>query len=581
MKKARAARERKKAEEKEQRYKKILLSLKEKNEKAMQHTNTTDLKILPEVSDEESSTQIALVAKKKNEVEEPPTKPLPVETTNPNAEEINTSKEEDGESIQSASATFMRTYSEPGPVDEKVKDSPKEPTKKPIENCVKTYLATGEEKKDIGRSISPTTGGQWKEATCPQSGRKYYYHRLTRQSTWQKPPESAMYKREASGLKSEATNTDQDKQDEIARILSSMVSHKNDPKTPKIGGEHVDGEEDELLDHIKALVESKPFDEPLQDAPPIVKSRTSTTRNTTTSVVSEVSGLVSEQTPQIRNTRRINRSVHAIREDDDSASLDGDAVRGSIPDEAPSNPPSDIPIPRRRELKVEEFTMDRRFELYDTRRQIVTDVSATPTTTLVDRIKSSSGSDFTHPHGKTRKVDPQDYSTELDSVSALSDPETSGRRRHKIDVYESRKRALNDAIINEDWDLAAILSDGLRSLKAPKEQRKRDQKPWIQSELDRFISENNWDAVKKYIASVRSEQPKGQGLAKSRSEGSYFTSGSLVDSPRKRFGARSQLQHCGLNTDISWESNSTSYDSYSDGTYSEEERLRRKGNFVC
>ena len=126
-----------------------------------------------------------------------------------------------------------------------------------------------------------------------------------------------------------------------------------------------------------------------------------------------------------------------------------------------------------------------------------------------------------------------------DSVSALSDHDTDFLHR-KENFEAARRRALDDAIEREDWDLAAALSEGMRAANMPGGYE-RAHTSWNQSELDKFIANNDWSAVKNYIARMREKSQT---------------------SANKSVGARSQLQHKELMSESSWTSDSqSSYES--------------------
>ncbi|CAB9499139.1 expressed unknown protein [Seminavis robusta] len=88
-----------------------------------------------------------------------------------------------------------------------------------------------------------------------------------------------------------------------------------------------------------------------------------------------------------------------------------------------------------------------------------------------------------------------------DSISALSEADVDYQAQ-KENFERARRRALDVAVEREDWDLAAALSEGMKQVKESL-YGKPQQREWTQTELDRFISENDWDAVSKYIAHMR------------------------------------------------------------------------------
>jgi hypothetical protein len=188
-----------------------------------------------------------------------------------------------------------------------------------------------------------------------------------------------------------------------------------------------------------------------------------------------------------------------------------------------------------------------------------------------------------------------------DSVSALSDHDTDFMHR-KENFDAARRRALDDAIEREDWDLAASLSEGMGTSDKSGDYAKAHVS-WNQSELDKFIANNDWDAVKSYIARMRDRK---NGVKTSDEDGAVIPSpsrtkttgtgnSSVVKAPSraeaaakapsraeaaaaqvdltqdtaltKRIGSKSQLQHRELMSDSSWTSDSSYDDSY-DSDYS-------------
>jgi hypothetical protein len=203
-----------------------------------------------------------------------------------------------------------------------------------------------------------------------------------------------------------------------------------------------------------------------------------------------------------------------------------------------------------------------------------------------------------------------------DSISALSEADLSFVDRKEA-YDDARRRALDRAIAQEDWDLAAKLSESMRkTVKTTNIAKRSFPREWVQSEMDRFISENDWDAVAAYIAQVRANaneasqkrilnhlatDPRSNGpsqILRSRAAGgltrniqSNASDVSGTSNPQKIFGARSQLQHRDLHSVDSRSSYSTTFDSeYTSESYeqrSEEERppapinRPRQQEFAC
>ena len=302
---------------------------------------------------------------------------------------------------------------------------------------------------------------------------------------------------------------------------------------------------------------------------------------------SGVASRVSEKTEVVKNTAKGRSMLNPVGEnrtvasDATSLSSRGMEPKVHVSTPSPSAPiPGKIVAPRTRELMVEEFsTTDRsyRAEVYDKKRTVragrfgATGLRRRP---------------FTSPFTSTPA--PYDDSTRgSDSVSALSMDDskrfldTSGYMGSKTkDVNDARRRALDDAIAREDWDLAAALSDAMRSIKTKPVNEQQPPAEWKQSELDRFISQNDWDAVASYIANVRVAEAKNKASSKKKSSRRRPQAELLDedDNLKKRYGSRSQLQRGEMDSDSSWDSEDSSYssDTYSStSSYSEPRRRYR------
>jgi hypothetical protein len=165
----------------------------------------------------------------------------------------------------------------------------------------------------------------------------------------------------------------------------------------------------------------------------------------------------------------------------------------------------------------------------------------------------------------------------------------------KDNFEQARRRALDDAIEREDWDLAAALSEGMRTSTLLGPDYIKEHSSWNQSELDKFIANNDWDAMKGFIARMRDGKTTSAAKKSSttdRAKKSSTTDRASAASPNlteetesvvkapsrgakdlgqdtsltKRIGSKSQLQHRELLSESSWTSDS-SYDSY-DSEYS-------------
>jgi len=396
----------------------------------------------------------------------------------------------------------------------------------------------------------------WKEVQDPNTGRSYFYHRKTRQTTWTRPKEMDMppdeqdieprvveggldqgqtlgrsrspqtrlrelRERDIRGRSKDSTprkNESQhdkevrEKKEEINRLLQAMAPPDGASVEELLA--QYEGREDELLAYARKLKDSRPFDEPLGDegeeeedgdvVGDLNASHVSDSRNM--SIMSRTrSGVTSKQsetTQQMANTRSRNKS----RKFDDTTAGGTTLSSHGLEAGPVARVPSKIPVRvRSRELMVEDVSSDRKSETYtkDVRRGVpagygMSAIRHRPFTTPSYRaeappIVEENENDGDSSHGLN------------DSVSALSMNEMEFAQPAVEGMDDARRRALNDAIQREDWEMAEAISEGMKTLK-----RKTGSKPrtepqeWKQSELDKFISENDWDAVSDYIANLRS-----------------------------------------------------------------------------
>jgi hypothetical protein len=161
-----------------------------------------------------------------------------------------------------------------------------------------------------------------------------------------------------------------------------------------------------------------------------------------------------------------------------------------------------------------------------------------------------------------------------DDISALSGSVTGFA--HRKDEFEPRqdefeaaaKSALDEAIRNQDWELAATVTEEMRGdnhhVIARNDITPRE---WTQSAIDKFISESDWGAVAKYIASMRDSNAAQQEAKDPEISHPPCNDKTYAGPAQKRFGARSQLQHIELQKEelhstSSWD-DETSFDSES------------------
>ena len=474
----------------------------------------------------------------------------------------------------------------------------------------------------------------WKSVVDPNSGRTYYYHRKTRETTWIKPEAMKQYEidykkwHDATGgaTEHETSTNDTKTSEEIeheektsmisTRSTSSGEIEKNgktsiddirrtstppvvkneipiqmqDSPSKETKKQNSGGQQKEAVGEGKNSVsipaqeketksraektkqpfdefdESTPFDEPLADNDPgllfLPRSPARFGRTMTYASKASARSALTDRTEKIKNTGKGKfSSINPINENTSTAtsvsSFHGTKRLGRVA--IPSyRVPSRVPVHRERQLMVEELT-DARLsaESYEgnageKRGRIVRGRARD-----IEPPEAYDGDNDTYDDYGASTFDNDTYGT--DSVSALSENDTDFlSRRDNFD--QARRRALDAAIEIEDWDLAAALSDGMRAVNLPGGYEKAHSS-WNQSELDKFIANNDWNAVKSYIARMREQSKKEQGSRASGRKG---------QSANKRIGSRSQMQHRDVMSESSW-SGSDSQSSYE--TYDSESEI--------
>jgi hypothetical protein len=371
---------------------------------------------------------------------------------------------------------------------------------------------------------------------------------------------------------SKQTRTDEDKTvaknwekwNEVERLLKSLPPNDSRPSLDKLMQDFA-GREGVLLKELRAKVEAlpldetQPFDEPMsmearkrslqssKASSPVRLNQRAMTYVSKASATTRSSALT-DRTEKIKNTGKGRLTPFVPIAEQLNPALTSslntrieDRYRCTTPPVA-GRIPSRVPVPRERQLMVEELTDCRiSAESYEgtggKRGRIVRGrprehIAARQLDTIYDGDNDTDGDN-------TTSFDNDTYCT--DSVSALSENDTDFLHR-KDNFEQARRRALDDAIEREDWDLAAALSEGMRAANLPGGYA-RAHSSWNQSELDKFIANNDWSAVKRYIARMRE---KSQA------------------STNKSIGARSQLQHKELMSQSSWTTSDSqsSYESY-------------------
>ncbi|KAL3915415.1 MAG: hypothetical protein SGILL_005666 [Bacillariaceae sp.] len=350
---------------------------------------------------------------------------------------------------------------------------------------------------------------------------------------------------------------------EVERLLKSLPPDDSRKSLDELMTEY-SGKEGVLVKQLRAKVEklpvdeARPFDEPVNmeerkktapmPSPHRFGQRTMTYMSKASATTR--SSALTDRTEKIKNTGKGKSSPFVpINENLSSATSisshnDSDKYHSSGGAVPAQRVPSRVPVPRERQLMVEELTDSRvSAESYEgnggKRGRIVRGRAREPKHhQFLDTVYDGDNDDNTDDDNTASLYDNDTYGT--DSVSALSENDTDFIHR-KDNFEQARRRALDDAIEREDWDLAAALSEGMRAANMPGGYE-RAHTSWNQSELDKFIANNDWSAVKSYIARMREKSQT---------------------SANKSIGARSQLQHKELMSESSWTSDSqSSYESY-------------------
>jgi len=428
------------------------------------------------------------------------------------------------------------------------------PAKTAGTNTVVSNAGTSEPGKLLPKKPKP----QWKAVVDKNTGRTYYYHRKTRETTWTIPEElrEIEAKKAQHGMMHRGVGTEEKLKNSPPLIVQAEVTPESqerivrgergllgasfeeaEPSTPvRAGASNV---EDGKVD--SQPLDSQPFDEP-DDAPRPESPARFVGRSTTyMSGITKASN-ITEKTEKIKNTVK-GKSLFETISENQSTTTSISSKRVDADEEYGGRIPSRVPVLRERELKVEDLTSSRvQAETFERNGRVV-------------RGRNNNENEDGSYYGDN-EVDT--YGT--DSVSALSENDADFSHR-KENFEQARRRALDDAIEREDWDLAAALSEGMRASNSTGDYAKAHTS-WNQSDLDKFIANNDWNAVKSYIARMRDAKKEGQEVAPPKASAPKRS-----NSFSKRIGSKSQLQHKQVLSDSSYTSDSLSDDT-DDSEYS-------------
>ncbi|GKY99768.1 hypothetical protein MPSEU_000930800 [Mayamaea pseudoterrestris] len=368
--------------------------------------------------------------------------------------------------------------------------------------------------------------------------------------------------------------------EDIVAILKTLAPAEGPSVTRLLS--QFDGQEDQLLSHLLNISESKPFDEPLEKVsspeptvlqvkPPLAPKYPTSTVSVGSKPVVPTSPIamtrvqthvtqishqsnITESTVHVKNTfnpdkkKRSGSETSSLSSARQQVLLQRNRDSEHLDHEMSANPVISVdkihckvPVARSRELVVEEFNSSGcKAQTFDVKNRLVTARKPFLHARLMGTTRSPSpAATKTFSEGTVTPInylgDAEDGDTEDvhshpgDSISALSEAD------YMLD-YSNHNGSQRCAVLDEattsveKLGSAAALPGGSRSKAKMAPQAKGE---WAQTELDRYISEHDWDAVTSSMGQGRTIQKPATGTATSQ--------GKL----RKRFGARSQLQHNG------------------------------------
>eukprot|EP00980_Cylindrotheca_fusiformis_P022872 scaffold9857_cov127-Cylindrotheca_fusiformis.AAC.18 len=346
----------------------------------------------------------------------------------------------------------------------------------------------------------------WKAVKDKSTGKTYYYHRTTRETTWEKPEEYAAYEKAKAQYDKELKEYEDFIQREKERAKKAQCTQEAKSKEDKILNLTVEAkpkkkDEDAVGSDTgiyggKSISlgnpEPRPFDEvneqPEDEPPSLARPRPFARK-----------GRVTSHSSTLTEKSQMSTSLQPLVEDESSVTSPNTADPQLRPSRVPRRSSSQRSSSHRtRELYVEDLSSSRiAAETYGVNGRVVKGRDLP--------FDEDSGSE-----GKQQDVAPS-YDKSLapsfehdDSVSALSEIDTDYSMR-KDNSGSARHRALDDAIEREDWDLAAALAEGMKRLHNDGDHG-RPRQSWINSEIDMFIANNDWDAVQHYIATMKAKQ---------------------------------------------------------------------------
>ncbi|KAL3938453.1 MAG: hypothetical protein SGBAC_006631 [Bacillariaceae sp.] len=348
----------------------------------------------------------------------------------------------------------------------------------------------------------------WRAVEDPKSGKVYYYHRTTRETTWTKPKEQieferAMAKYERDRIAAEkydhkpfeelvidTGNTADDQQSTDGDALSEEVEEKKeDNDSNKVGFNIVESLEEEPFDEEpfdERAAEPKPFDEGYDDPRPLPS-------------LAAQGRVASHFSTMTEKTQRINNVSSGLDMlDEDNQELESQhsfhsATTRPIAPRCTSRVPSSH---RTRELRVEDLGSSRiSAETFDRRGRVV-------------KGREPYSNDANDERTSFPEQRPADSFDNDDPVSAPNDMDLDYNMR-RDNFNNARHRALDDAIERKDGNLFEALVSGM---KASDHGMQHTYAGWNQSEVDKLIARDDWDGVQSYVSTMRDIKSAPQSM---------------------------------------------------------------------
>ncbi|KAL7515619.1 hypothetical protein ACHAXN_013383 [Cyclotella atomus] len=466
----------------------------------------------------------------------------------------------------------------------------------------------------------------WKATVDPNSGQTYYYHSKTKEVRWTKPAGFVEKKRKKKDASKEAAAD------------SKKEKSENEAKAANVGDEVVaesvtDKASSPVNKEMKATEDvaapSTPLNE-LKDDEPVVDEPTEPMN-----IEPKEAEDNSEQPPVVERVNSIEDapfdepiSSRGARQDSPLDTTDDDTF-GSLPSIT-----NDVNA-----LDMEPIDFTSRTKTFMSQMTDKTPRFNNLTTTVKNKDFTNTNIDVNVTSDSRAQHEEEDHPSSLDSSLASTDKHSPSKTRMaQVDAVASARAAAdklksknaqaakNDSFDEEgsavfdDWsdevsELSGIGNEENAAMKklligrsARKSKSSRDNRAdkssarnksfhhtsrsgsdnaFSQQELDSFIAKDDWGSVSKYISEMRNNRQKATRTQPSTRQiqkaiKSHRRMESNDTGPRKKFGAKSQMQRDNMEDDYS-ESPSDSHSSnsndssYDDSTFEEEESPRCTG----